>query len=173
MEINIDHMESPIGRIVLAACGGALCALDFRESPQPVAARLERRYGALQVSNGNGARRFRERLEAYFRGEIDALDGVAVDPGGTAFQREVWSELRRIPAGSTASYSQIAAAIGRPTAVRAVGLANARNPVAVVVPCHRVVGLDGSLTGYAGGLERKRWLLEHEGCLPQKGLALS
>jgi methylated-DNA-[protein]-cysteine S-methyltransferase len=173
MEIHIDEIESPIGKIVLAACGGALCALDFRESSQPVTVRLERRYGALQVSNGNGTRKFRERLVAYFRGETGALDGVAVDPGGTDFQREVWSALRRIPTGSTASYSQIAAAIGRPTAVRAVGLANARNPIALVIPCHRVVGLNGSLTGYAGGLERKRWLLEHEGCLPQKGLPLT
>ena len=98
--------------------------------------------------------------------------GIAVDPAGTAFQREVWSALQRIPTGSTASYSDIAVAVGRPAAVRAVGLANARNPIAVVIPCHRVVGRDGSLTGYAGGLERKRWLLEHEGCFPQSQLKL-
>jgi methylated-DNA-[protein]-cysteine S-methyltransferase len=172
MEFHLDEFESPIGNIVLAESGGALCALDFETSPEPVLARLNRRLGPVQVSSGNGAQQFRDRLEAYFQGELRALDGLAVEPGGTAFQREVWSALQRIPAGSTTSYSELAAAIGRPSAVRAVGMANSRNPIAVVIPCHRVIGRDGSLTGYAGGLERKRWLLRHEGYFPQAELKL-
>ena len=172
MEIHIGEIETPIGKIVLGESGGALVALDFESSVEPLVARLKRRYGEFQVGEGNGARKFRDRLEAYFQGDLDALMGIAVDPAGTAFQREVWSALQRIPTGSTASYSDIAVAVGRPAAVRAVGLANARNPIAVVIPCHRVVGRDGSLTGYAGGLERKRWLLEHEGCFPQSQLKL-
>ena len=172
MEIHIDELETPIGKIVLGECGGTLCALDFESSAGPVVARLKRRYGEVEISNGSGGSELRERLQAYFDGDLDALTDIAVDPKGTPFQRQVWTALQRIPAGSTASYSDIAAAIGRPTAVRAVGLANARNPIAVVIPCHRVVGRDGSLTGYAGGLERKRWLLEHEGCFPQAQLKL-
>jgi methylated-DNA-[protein]-cysteine S-methyltransferase len=172
MEIHIDEFESPIGNIVLAESGGALCALDFEQSAEPVLTRLERRYGPLQVSNGNSLREFRNRLEAYFQGDLNALGGLAVEPGGTAFQRDVWSALQRIPIGSTTSYSELAAAIGRPAAVRAVGMANSRNPIAVVIPCHRVIGRNGSLTGYAGGLERKRWLLQHEGYFPQVELKL-
>jgi methylated-DNA-[protein]-cysteine S-methyltransferase len=113
-----------------------------------------------------------KRVEAYFEGELHALDGLAVEPGGTSFQREVWSALQRIPVGVTTSYSELAAAIGHPAAVRAVGMANSRNPIAVVIPCHRVVGRDGSLTGYAAGIERKRWLLRHEGNFPQAELKL-
>ncbi|HEV2365754.1 MAG TPA: methylated-DNA--[protein]-cysteine S-methyltransferase [Caulobacteraceae bacterium] len=99
---------------------------------------------------------------AYFAGDISALDGLEVETGGTGFQRQVWAALRRVPAGATVSYKDIAVAIGRPSATRAVGLANGANPAALVVPCHRVIGADGSLTGYGGGLERKRWLIEHE-----------
>lgn len=102
-------------------------------------------------------------LTRYFAGVLDALDALAVDPVGTPFQREVWSALRRIPPGTTWSYGALAATIGRPRAVRAVGMANGANPIGVVVPCHRVIGADRSLTGYGGGLARKRWLLTHEG----------
>ena len=108
----------------------------------------------------------RERLTAYFAGEIGAIDALPVDLRGTAFQRAVWTALRRIAPGTTITYSALAARAGRPAAVRAAGHANGRNPVSIVVPCHRVVGSDGSLTGYGGGLERKRWLLAHEGARP-------
>jgi methylated-DNA-[protein]-cysteine S-methyltransferase len=172
MEVHVAEIGSPIGKVVLVESSGALCALDFEESAEAALARLKRRYGSLEVRPGNGAREFRDRLDAYFQGELHALDGLAVETGGTAFQRGVWSALQRIPVGSTTSYCDIAAAIGRPAAVRAVGMANSRNPVAIVIPCHRVIGRDGSLTGYAGGLERKRWLLRHEGCLPQAELKL-
>ncbi len=104
-------------------------------------------------------------LDAYFAGDIRALETVPTATAGTAFQRTVWRALRDIPAGETRSYGQLAAAIGQPRAVRAVGLANGANPVGIIVPCHRVVGANGSLTGYGGGLERKRWLLEFEGAV--------
>ena len=104
-------------------------------------------------------------LRAYFAGDLQALDTLDVDPMGPPFQLRVWSALRSVPAGRTASDSDLANAIGAPTSTRAVGAANGANPIAIVVPCHRVIGNDGSLTGYAGGLERKRWLLLHEGAL--------
>jgi methylated-DNA-[protein]-cysteine S-methyltransferase len=103
-------------------------------------------------------------LRAYFDGDLAAIDGLPVAASGTAFQTAVWRALRDIPRGETRSYSQLARQIGHPSAVRAVGLANGSNPIGVVVPCHRVIGADGSLTGYGGGIERKRWLLEHERC---------
>ena len=107
----------------------------------------------------------REAVLDYFGGEVEALKRIPWTTGGTAFQRRVWAALTEIPAGRTETYGQLAARIGAPTAVRAVGLANGANPVGVIVPCHRVVGSSGKLTGYAGGLERKKWLLEHEGAL--------
>ena len=105
------------------------------------------------------------RLRAYFRGELESLDDVEVDLAGTPFQERVWAELRRIRPGSTRSYADVAAAVGDPKALRAVGMAAARNPAVLVVPCHRVVASDGSLHGFSGGIERKRWLLVHEGAL--------
>jgi methylated-DNA-[protein]-cysteine S-methyltransferase len=102
-------------------------------------------------------------IERYFAGELAAIYALPIRTAGTAFQREVWSALREIPCGTTVSYAELAEQIGRPAAVRAVGLANGSNPIGVIVPCHRVIGSNGSLTGYGGGIERKRWLLEHEG----------
>ena len=105
----------------------------------------------------------RRALDAYFAGDLGAIDNISVATGGTPFQRTVWAALHRIPAGMTTSYGALAVTIGRPSAMRAVGLAVGSNPVAVIVPCHRVIGADHSLTGYGGGLARKRWLLAHEG----------
>ena len=106
-----------------------------------------------------------EAISRYFAGDVGVIDRLPVETGGTPFQQAVWRALREIPCGSTTSYGKLAERIGRPAAVRAVGLANGANPIAVVVPCHRVIGSDGSLTGYGGGIERKRWLLDHEkGC---------
>ncbi len=107
-------------------------------------------------------------LTRYFDGDTTAIDTVPVELNGTAFQKNVWAALRRIPCGSTISYAELARRIGEPAAVRAVGAANGANPVAVVVPCHRVIGADGSLTGYGGGLDRKKWLLTHEGVTPPR-----
>ena len=104
-----------------------------------------------------------DRIRAYLTGDYLSLNDIPVNPGGAPFQQKVWSALRTIPCGAVLSYGELAAKIGQPTAYRAVGMANSRNPIAIVIPCHRVIGANASLTGYAGGLERKRWLLQHEG----------
>jgi methylated-DNA-[protein]-cysteine S-methyltransferase len=144
-------MASPLGRLLIVCDGEGLCALEY-EGRQPW---FQARYHDLSE--------YRSRLQAYFDGDYAALDGIQVSLRGTPFQKRVWTALRAIPAGTTASYGEIAAKLGPPSVARAVGQANSRNPVAIVVPCHRVVGAGGSLTGYSGGLERKRWLLAHEG----------
>ncbi|MBI2261327.1 MAG: methylated-DNA--[protein]-cysteine S-methyltransferase [Caulobacterales bacterium] len=124
---------------------------------------LRRHWGEAELVEGRAPGAIRSAVEAWFGGDLTALDGLKVRTNGTDFQHAVWAALRAIPAGETRTYGQLAAAIGSPKAVRAAGLANGQNPIAVIVPCHRVIGADGALTGYAGGLERKRWLLAHEG----------
>jgi methylated-DNA-[protein]-cysteine S-methyltransferase len=160
--LSITWTKSPIGFIRIAATpSGALAALVFDEQWQEMRERLARRFGAIDFVEARGSA-IADRLCAYFEGDMHALDAIEVDAGGTVFQRRVWRELGRIAAGETRSYAQIAQAIGAPAAVRAVGAANGQNPVSLVVPCHRVIGADGTLTGYAGGIARKRWLLDHE-----------
>jgi methylated-DNA-[protein]-cysteine S-methyltransferase len=124
---------------------------------------LVRHYGPIEPQAAVAPQPLKAALSAYFDGDLTSLDAIACATGGTSFQRAVWAALRSIPAGTTLSYGALAQRIGRPAAVRAVGLANGANPIGVVVPCHRVIGADGSLTGYGGGIERKRWLLRHEG----------
>lgn len=155
MRLLIDTLETPVGPFTVAVDErGRLHAADFSDRPL----RLD---AAVQAKNPGGVTR---ALEAYFEGELTALDALEVAfARGTAFQLEVWRALREVPCGTTWSYGQLAKHLGRPSAVRAVGLANGANPVAIVVPCHRVIGADGSLTGYGGGLPRKKWLLAHEG----------
>lgn len=155
-------MESPIGPLTLAARSGRLCLLHFGADRPAVEATLGRWYAGESLSQPSGPMPAAERLEAYFGGETTALDGLDVELNGTPFQRRVWEALRAVRAGQTASYGDVARSIGAPAAVRAVGAANGANPVAIVVPCHRIIGASGSLTGYGGGLERKRWLLQHE-----------
>ena len=143
---------------------GSLRALDWENYEERLHRLLRRHYRAdgyelVAAKNAGGNA---TALSAYMAGEIDAIADLKTETVGTAFQREVWQALRTIPAGNTLSYGQLAERIGRPRAVRAVGLANGSNPVGIVVPCHRVIGANGSLTGYGGGLERKRWLLAHE-----------
>jgi O-6-methylguanine DNA methyltransferase len=164
-EFTVHRLPSPIGTLVLVCDPeGRLRALEFANQ----ARRMQR---LLRLHYGEGRYRLAERraplavtgaLEAFFAGDLRALDVVGVRTAGTEFQRRVWAALRRIPPGTVTTYSQLAARIGHPTACRAVGLSNGANPVAIVVPCHRVIGADGGLTGYAGGIERKRWLLHHE-----------
>jgi methylated-DNA-[protein]-cysteine S-methyltransferase len=139
-------------------------ALDFEDCEARMLRLLHRLYGAREFALRPAAApaAIAERLIAYFAGDLAAIDAVPVATGGTAFQQLVWGELRRISAGTTISYSALAREIGRPNACRAVGLANAANPAGIVVPCHRVIGANASLTGYGGGLWRKRWLIEHE-----------
>ncbi|MHB8873176.1 MAG: methylated-DNA--[protein]-cysteine S-methyltransferase [Myxococcaceae bacterium] len=161
LRIEVADLLTPLGRVELAVREEGLCALDFTE--HPVHERLLRCYpGATLVTSGKLTQPFVDRLRAYFEGEVRALEGLPVLAAGTAFQQGVWSALRTIGVGTTQSYADIARRIGRPSATRAVGAANGRNPVALVVPCHRVIASDGGLGGYAGGLARKAWLLAHE-----------
>jgi O-6-methylguanine DNA methyltransferase len=162
MNLALIEFDSPVGTIRAVSGQSGLCDLDFADRWEKKRSSLERRFGSLSIDPGDPLN-VATRLSAYFGGDLAALDDLATDPGGTDFQRSVWSALRRIPAGETRSYGELAAGIGKPSASRAVGAANGRNPIAIVVPCHRVIGADGSLTGYAGGTWRKRWLLTHEG----------
>ncbi len=160
--IETTELPTPLGRIVLGLRDGRLCALGFEEQWPRLRSVLARRFGAITWRPGARSP-LGAALDAYFHGDVGAIDDVATDYAGTPFQETVWAALRRIPAGQTWSYRELASAIGHPAAVRAVGLANGANPIAIVVPCHRVIGADGSLTGYGGGLARKAWLLRHEG----------
>ena len=161
----IDRFESPIGEVLLVSDGESLRALDFDDCEDRMTDLLARSDGNPRLEERDDPQGFSSTLKAYFDGALEALDALPAEPAGTAFQRAVWAALREIPCGATTSYGALAARLGRPSASRAVGAANGLNPVAVVVPCHRVIGADGSLTGYAGGLARKRWLLAHEGAL--------
>jgi methylated-DNA-[protein]-cysteine S-methyltransferase len=158
-----SQISSPIGDLLLVANGAALTGVymqGHRRGPEV----------------GDGWRRddarlglAREQLRAYFDGALLEFD-LPLAPRGTAFQRRVWEELCRIPFGCRISYAELARRLGQPTATRAVGAANGRNPISVIVPCHRVIGADGTLTGYGGGLDRKEWLLQHEaGVLARHG----
>lgn len=150
--MRVDRLQTPIGVMRLVVDGaGALKHADWDVDGDDA--------GLLPARDPAGVT---SALRAYFGGQLEALDGLLVAGEGTDFQRRVWAALREIPAGTTQSYGDLARRIGSPAAVRAVGAANGRNPIGVVVPCHRVIGADGTLTGYAGGLERKRWLLGHE-----------
>ena len=162
--IETATVDTPAGRFWLAAKGSVLVAAGFEEAAPRLLARLEARFGPLDLRAAADPAGAVVALRSYLAGDASALDALAVDLGGTPFQREVWQALRGIPAGTTLTYAELAARVGRPRAVRAVGAANGANPVSVVVPCHRVVGKDG-LRGYAGGLPRKEWLLAHEGAL--------
>ena len=162
--LTLDRIATPVGEVLLVTDGeGAVRALDFADYEDRMMRLLARHAPGAVLTGGPSPETVRRAIEAWFNGDARALDGVAVKTGGTDFQRSVWAALRAIPHGQTRTYGQLAAAIGRPKAVRAAGLANGQNPVAVIVPCHRVIGANGTLTGYAGGLERKRWLLRHEG----------
>jgi methylated-DNA-[protein]-cysteine S-methyltransferase len=169
VELHCDEIDSPMGALTLVAGGGALRALDFNDCAARMRALLQVRYGAAAPKRSADPHGFSSRLLSYLAGDVGALDSIPVELGGTPFQREVWAAVRRIPAGRTRTYGEIAAALGRPAAARAVGLANGQNPVCLVIPCHRVLGAGGALTGYAGGIERKRWLLAHEGAAAPGG----
>ena len=163
--LRTDTIDSEIGPIVIVTGSRALCALDFADCEERMKELLTRRFEDLVLRHEPNPLGVSEKVRGYFDGDLLALDDVAVDPGGSEFQQTVWSALRKIPVGATRTYGHLAASIARPTASRAVGLANGRNPVAIVIPCHRVIGSNAALTGYAGGLPRKQWLLRHEGAL--------
>jgi methylated-DNA-[protein]-cysteine S-methyltransferase len=165
--LRLDRLATPIGEALLVTDDrGRLRALEWRDQ-EPRLRRLLRRYcgPAETLEPGEAPRAVVEALKAYFAGDLARLDGIECATGGTPFQRAVWGALREIPAGQTLSYGGLAARLGQARAPRAVGHANGANPIAVVIPCHRLVGARGALTGYGGGLGRKRWLLAHEGAL--------
>lgn len=162
--LRLDELKTPIGTaLLLTDDDGVLRALDWQEFEDRVHREVRLHYRGADMRPGRAPDGIRKALMAYFDGELDAVEGIRVATEGTPFQKKVWAALRRIPVGKTVSYSALAKKIDHPAAIRAVGLANGANPISVVVPCHRVIGADGTLTGYGGGLPRKRWLLAHEG----------
>ncbi len=166
MNLHTAVIPSPIGRLTLVSRADMLIAVAFEGEEGSTHHWLARRFGQLRMEDHQDPAGTAAALRANFDGDLAALDRVRVDTGGTEFQREIWSALRRIPVGTTVSYSWLAARVARPSAVRAVGAANGSNPIPVIIPCHRVIAADGTLCGYGGGLERKRWLLAHEGAMP-------
>jgi methylated-DNA-[protein]-cysteine S-methyltransferase len=170
VRLFIDTVDSPTGLLVVVSTGEALCGVDFDDVTHRLLPWFNKRFGDVTFQDEQDPQGFSSALRAYFAGDRAAINALPTDAGGTAFQQRVWTTLRRIPAGKTQSYGALAEALGDKNAMRAVGLANGTNPVGVVVPCHRVVGANGTLTGYAGGLARKRWLLQHEGALAQQQL---
>lgn len=167
LALFLDELETPVGTMLLIVDeAGALRVADFHDYDERMRKLLARHYGAegqgYTITRAPLPVAIRDAFSAYFAGDLAAIDAIPVATGGTDFQRQIWAALRTIPAGTTISYGELARRISNPAAVRAVGLANGANPIAIVVPCHRVIGANNSLTGYGGGLHRKQWLLEHE-----------
>lgn len=158
------HIHSPVGRLLLAAQDDRLCVIEFERNRYPAKRGEHWRQGDSAL-----LREAQQQIDAYFAGRLRSFE-LPLAPAGTDFQREVWSMLARIPYGETWSYGELARHLGKPGAVRAVGAANGRNPLPIVLPCHRVIGADGSLTGFGGGLPIKQFLLQLECALPQHSL---
>ncbi len=166
LALSIDRLATPIGELIVIADGeGRLRTVDWTDHEVRMKRLLDRYYGAgrytLTPRRDPGG--LTSAMHRYFKGDVALLRGLPVATNGTPFQTAVWRALRRIADGTAISYAELARRIGKPKAVRAAGLANGQNPISIVVPCHRVIGSDGGLTGYGGGLSRKQWLLEHEG----------
>jgi len=155
----------PLGEIRIVMDEGSLVLLDFEENGQRSHNLLMKRYGEYSLREVSCPRQVRKSLDSYFAGELEVFGQIKMDPSGTPFQSTVWDALKRIPAGESWSYSRLANEIGNPRAARAVGSANASNPISIMIPCHRVITQNGRLSGYAGGTSRQRWLLQHEGAL--------
>ena len=164
MNLFLDKMATPVGEITFSFDEkGVLHSLDFlKEGRSPVFS-LERFYKAANLKNRKSPDDLRRSLEAYFSGDLLSLEKISIALPGTKFQRSVWEALCEIPAGTTCSYGDIASKLKNPGAMRAVGMANNANPIAIVVPCHRVIGASGAMVGYGSGIARKTWLLRHEG----------
>ncbi|MBR0972097.1 MULTISPECIES: methylated-DNA--[protein]-cysteine S-methyltransferase [Bradyrhizobium] len=161
---GIDRLPTPIGIALLVTdTDGSLRALDWEDYEHRMRELLRLHYGTVDLSDRSAPAAMRTALSRYFDGDLDQLSGIAWRIAGTPFQQKVWTALTKIPAGTTMSYGALAAEIDMPKAIRAVGHANGSNPISVVLPCHRLIGADGSLVKYGGGLARKRWLLRHEG----------
>jgi O-6-methylguanine DNA methyltransferase len=163
MRLRLERWTSPLSVLLLVTDDdGVLRCLEFEDLQPRMWRLLREHYGDFTLRDGAAPPSLIAALEAYFHGETEAIEQIPTATGGTPFQRKVWAALRTIPSGTTISYGQLAARIGRPGSARAVGAANGANPIPIVVPCHRVIGANGTLTGFASGLERKRWLLDHE-----------
>jgi methylated-DNA-[protein]-cysteine S-methyltransferase len=164
--LRLDRVDSPIGEMLLVTDeNGALRALDFCDYETRMRRLLRIHYGDIAIGDGAAPSEIRNALKRYFDGSADALHAITWRTAGTDFQRRVWRALTRIEPGTTMTYGALATKLGDPLASRAVGLANGSNPISIVVSCHRLIGANGSLTGYAGGLHRKHWLLRHEGAI--------
>jgi len=162
--LRVDRIASPLGEVLLVTDErGILRALDFHDYEARMRRLMRLHYGGTALGEGAAPRDIREAIGRYFDGDIAATEPIVWQTGGTDFQRSVWRALTRIKPGTTTSYGALAMRLGAPQSSRAVGLANGSNPISIVVPCHRVIGANGSLTGYGGGLHRKEWLLRHEG----------
>jgi len=161
---GLDRLQTPVGTALLVSdADGVLRALDWEDYEPRMKDLLRLQYGAVVLKDARAPDETRAALTGYLKGDLDRLNEIRWSIAGTAFQRQVWNALPKIPPGTTLSYGALAAKIGTPKAVRAVGHANGSNPLSIVVPCHRLIGAHGSLVKYGGGLERKRWLLKHEG----------
>jgi methylated-DNA-[protein]-cysteine S-methyltransferase len=158
-----DRFDSPVGPIRLVVRDSKLVQLSFDDGSKWSERNLASRFPGESVGESRDPSGFSGRLRAYFEGEHSAIEAIPTDAEGSPFEMQVWDALKSIPCGATASYGEIAERLGDKGAARAVGIANNRNPIAIVVPCHRVIGADGTLVGYGGGLDRKIWLLRHEG----------
>ncbi len=159
------RIPTPIGDMILVARDGVLLLLEFEDAMPRIECQMKARFQDFELQLASNPFGLYDVMKDYFSGNIQAIDNILTDGGGTAFEKQVWSELRKIPTGTTVSYGFIARKLGDINMSRAVGTANGRNPIAIVVPCHRVIGADGSMTGYGGGIARKEWLLRHEGAL--------
>jgi AraC family transcriptional regulator, regulatory protein of adaptative response / methylated-DNA-[protein]-cysteine methyltransferase len=170
--IFFDTITTPAGKMIVGATDKGICLLEFAEMSQPGAAFLQKKLNGIVVQGENEhIRQVKTELEEYFGGNRKAFD-VPLQPLGTAFQVSVWNSLLQIPYGTTTTYLKQALLLGNVKAVRAVAAANGQNKIAIIIPCHRIIGSNGSLTGYAGGLERKKWLLDFENRLAVKEIPL-
>ena len=160
-----DRISTPLGDLILIARDRVILLLEFDDAVDRYMGEIKRRFGDVDLQAVLNPFGLSQQIQNYFTGDLAVIDTLAVDGGGTVFEKSVWEELRKIPCGTTRSYGEMAKRLGNPNAMRAVGLANGKNPISIVVPCHRVIGADGSMTGYGGGTQRKEWLLRHEGAL--------
>ena len=162
IDLSVDYYSSPIGSITLLFAEDTLCYLDFSENDERLQRLITLRYGPHRVAE-KPSKEMHQRLDGYFAKDWSSFEGLSLQLVGTPFQKLVWQQLQTILPGTTYSYQSLAQSIGKPKAIRAAASSNANNPIGIIVPCHRVIGKNGSLRGYAGGLFRKKWLLEHEG----------
>lgn len=162
MELLLSELGSPLGDLLIAFQADTLYALDYGDRRERLEQGLRSRWPDLSLEPAALPRSLARPIEHYFVGDWQSIYTLALDPGGTPFQQRVWHQLRQILPGQVISYGHLAQQLGCPGGAQAVGAANGRNPIAIAIPCHRVIGRNGDLTGYAGGLERKSWLLTHE-----------